>query len=140
MIIACSACSRENRIPARRASDRAKCAACKAALLPPAHPVALASSGDFDELVRDAPVPVLVDFWAAWCPPCRMVAPEVEKIAAARAGQVVVAKVDTEALPDVAARFGIQAIPTLILFRNGKESQRLSGAMPASAIEARLKI
>ena len=140
MIVECSSCQKSNRLPAKRAQDKAKCAACKAAILPPAHPIALGSTQDFDELVRDAPVPVLVDFWAEWCPPCRMVAPEVEKIAAESAGRVIVAKVDTDALTDVAARFHIQSIPTMILFRGGKEAERVSGAMPASAIKSRFRL
>jgi thioredoxin 2 len=138
MIVPCSACQRPNRLPAARLQDRAKCSACKASLLPPGHPIAIGSKDDFDELVRESPGPVLVDFWAAWCGPCRTVAPELEKIASERSGKVVVAKVDTDALPEVAGRFEIRSIPTMIVFRDGKEARRLSGAMPAKAIITQL--
>jgi thioredoxin 2 len=140
MIVHCSSCSRSNRVPARRVGDKARCAACKAELLPLDHPIPIASSADFDELVREVPAPVLVDFWADWCGPCRMVAPELEKLAKARAGSVIVAKVDTEALPEVAARFGIRSIPTMIVFRGGQEADRLSGAMAWRDISARLGV
>ncbi len=137
MIVACSACAQENRLPAARLTDKARCASCKAPLLPLAHPVAVGSAADFDELVRDARVPVLVDFWAAWCGPCRAVAPELEKLARDRAGQAVIAKVDTDALGEVASRFGIRSIPTMILFRQGREAQRESGAMTHAVIASR---
>ena len=140
MIVACAHCSKANRVPAARLGDRAKCAVCKSPLLPLGRPIALSSAEEFDELVRQAQLPVLVDYWAEWCGPCRMVAPELEKLAKERRGQLVIAKVDTETLPDVAARFGIQSIPTMILFRHGQEAKRLSGAMPASAIAARLDL
>jgi thioredoxin 2 len=140
MVVTCTACSTPNRLPAARMDQRAKCASCKAQLLPASHPIAVTSAAELDELVKNAPLPVVVDFWAAWCGPCRMVAPELEKLSAERAGQVVVAKVDTDALPEVAGRFGIRSIPTLIAFKQGRESKRVSGAMPASAIAQQLAL
>ena len=140
MNVACAACSRENRLPAARLLDKARCAACKQPLLPLSHPIAISSVADFDELVRDAKAPVLVDFWAAWCGPCRMVGPEVEKLAASRSGRVITVKVDTDAQPALSARFGIQSIPTLMVFRAGKEAARVSGALKANEIAARLGV
>lgn len=140
MEVACASCSARNRVPAVRLRDKAKCAQCKAALLPLTHPVAIANAQDFEELVRDSALPVLVDFWAAWCGPCRMVAPEMEKLARERGERVLVAKVDTEALPTIAQRFNIRSIPTMILFRNGAEARRLSGAMPAAEISRQLEL
>lgn len=140
MIVECAACKKSNRLPAARLTDRAKCAACKGPLLPLGRPIPIGSVEDFEELVRDAPAPVLVDFWAQWCGPCHAVAPELAKIAGEQAGKVIVAKVDTEALQQVAARFSIRSIPTMILFKGGKEARRLSGAMPASAITQQLAL
>jgi thioredoxin 2 len=138
--VPCSQCQKLNRVPAGRVGDKARCAQCKTALLPMARPLAVSSVEEFDELVSKSPLPVVVDFWADWCGPCRVVGPELETIARDRAGKVVVAKVDTEALPAVAGRFGIRSIPTMILFRGGSEAERLTGAMPASAILARLAL
>jgi thioredoxin 2 len=140
MIVECASCKKGNRLPAARLTDNAKCASCKEPLLPLGRPIAVRSVEEFDELVRDAPAPVLVDFWADWCGPCHAVAPELAKIAGERAGKVVVAKVDTEALQQVAARYGIRSIPTMILFKGGKEAKRVSGAMPASAITQQLSL
>jgi thioredoxin 2 len=138
MVVPCPKCAQQNRLPAARMNQRAKCAACKTQLLPASRPLVVSSAAEFDELVRDAPMPVVVDFWAAWCGPCRTVAPELEKLSADRAGKVLVVKVDTDALPEVAGRFGIRSIPTLIAFEGGRESKRVSGAMPASQIAQQL--
>src|SRR5882724_11006825 len=107
MTVTCPSCGSRNRVPATRLGDKAHCGNCKKDLLPMGKPAVVESASEFDELVGQAALPVLVDFWASWCPPCRAVAPEIEKLAEERAGQVVVAKVDTEALPEVAGRFGI---------------------------------
>ena len=119
MIRSCPSCGKKNRIPAERLTDEARCGACKATFPPLDAPVD-ADPSLFDEVVRGATVPVLVDFWAAWCDPCRMAAPEVERTAAAMAGRAVVLKVDTEAHPDLAARYGVQAIPNFVVLRNGQ--------------------
>jgi thioredoxin 2 len=138
MQVACASCSKPNRLPAGRLLDKARCAACKAALLPVARPIAVTSVADFDELIREAKVPVVVDFWAPWCGPCRAVAPELEKLAGQKQGSAIVAKVDTDAQAELGARYAIRSIPTLVLFRNGREAKRVSGAMPATAMAVQL--
>lgn len=140
MEVTCPSCGTVNRFPAAKTDKKANCGSCKTAILPLEKPQAIASAAAFQELIANSPLPVVVDFWAAWCGPCRSVAPELERLARERAGSVVVAKVDTEALPEIAGTYGIRGIPTFIAFRGGKEASRTSGAMPAAAIASSLKL
>jgi len=103
-----------------------------------AHPVTVTDTS-FKEEVLDAPVPVLVDFWAAWCSPCKMIAPIVEELASKYDGQIKVVKVDVDANPITPGMFGIMSIPTLMLFRGGKAEERIVGYQPKPALEAKLQ-
>ena len=134
MIQTCPSCGARNRVVPARLNEKVICGKCGTEIPPPSEPYDIDSAGEFDELIRDSPLPVFVDFWAAWCGPCRMVAPEVAKLARDRAGKVVVTKLDTEKLPDVANRYGIRGIPAFILFRDGQVAARTSGAQPATEI------
>jgi thioredoxin 1 len=96
------------------------------------------TDADFQKTVLDAKTPVLVDFWATWCGPCRMIAPFVEEIARDYAGKAVVAKIDTDANPQTPMKYGILGIPTLIIFKNGREVDRIVGAAPKAAITKKL--
>ena len=132
----CPSCGRQNRLAYGRLGQAVRCGECQTELPLVAAPVAAANSGQFDTIVALASVPVLVDFWAAWCGPCRMVAPELEQVAARQSGRLLVVKVDTEAVPDLAQRLMIQSIPTLAVYHRGSMVGRQAGAMRAGDIEA----
>jgi thioredoxin 2 len=140
MIATCAHCHAENRIPFDKLDRQAKCGKCKQALPALAQPVAISNEAEFEALLRGAPWPVLVDFWAAWCGPCRAVAPELERLAGLRAGQLVVAKVDTELLPALAQRHGIRSLPTIVRFDRGRETQRTMGAQRAEQLAQSLSL
>jgi thioredoxin 2 len=135
IIVPCAHCGRQNRFKYEHLGHAVRCAACKTPLAAPADPIEVDSSAHFDALVAHSSLPVVVDYWAPWCGPCRMVAPEIQKLAARQAGRWLVVKVNTEALSDLGERFGIRSIPTLAVFGEGRELARTSGARPASEIE-----
>ena len=135
IIVTCPNCATKNRLVYDRFGQSVRCGNCKTALSAPSEPIEMTSSADFDRLVAHAPVPVVVDYWAPWCGPCRMVAPELKKVAARRAGRALVVKVNTDQLSDLGERFRIQSIPTLAVFAHGREVARTTGARPAEEIE-----
>ena len=135
LVAACTACGQKNRFAYERLADAVRCGKCKEELRAPSVPMEIRTSADFDLLVSKASIPVVVDYWAPWCGPCRMVAPELAKVAVRQAGRVLVVKVNTDALADLGQRFGIRSIPTLAIFSGGREVARTTGAQPAEDIE-----
>jgi thioredoxin 2 len=136
IVVSCASCSKKNRLLYERLGEAVRCGQCKEPLTAPGVPIELHASADFDRLVARSSLPVVVDYWAPWCGPCRMVTPELQKVAARQAGRLVVVKVNTDELSDLGSRFNIRSIPTLAVFAGGKEVARTTGARPANDIEA----
>lgn len=132
--VACAHCGAANRVPASRLVDDPQCGRCHRPLFD-GHPVALDDS-NFDAFVDRTTLPVVVDFWAAWCGPCRMMAPQFEQAARALKGRALLVKVDSDASPQLSARFAIRSIPTLLRLEGGREAARSSGALPMAQIVA----
>jgi thioredoxin 2 len=138
IIRACAQCAAKNRLPLERLADGPRCGRCGAVLPADRTRPTEVSDQSFAAEVERSELPVLVDFWAPWCGPCRMVAPMLEQLAGERAGRLKIAKVNVDENPALSARFGVQSIPTLALFRGGSLVDEIRGAVPKATLEARL--
>jgi thioredoxin 2 len=136
VVTTCPSCGQRNRLAYGRLTKETRCGKCHNPIGVPGEPIEAADAPGFDAAIAASEVPVVVDFWAPWCGPCRMVAPELAKVAASHAGQWLVVKVNTDAIPELGERFRIRSIPTMAVFDGGREAGRTSGARPAPDIEA----
>jgi thioredoxin 2 len=132
MLITCPHCQATNRVPAERLGDDPTCGRCGRALLD-GHPVEL-TDASFAAVTGKTELPVVVDFWAPWCGPCRMMAPQFEQAAALLKGRALLAKLNSDEHPQASAQLGVRSIPTMVVFRGGREVARVSGAMSAQQI------
>lgn len=141
MTIRCGSCGATNRVPRDKLEQglRPKCGRCKQPLPAVAAAPLIVTDASFAAEVEGSPLPVLVDAWAAWCGPCRMIAPAIDELAAELAGRVRVAKLNVDENPATAGRFDIRSIPTLLVVAGGREVDRIVGAQPKQAIRARLE-
>jgi thioredoxin 2 len=134
LLLTCPQCAQRNRLIYERLGQTFRCGKCHTEIRPPGEPIEVKSEALFDSLADHSALPVLVEFWASWCGPCKMVAPELVKVAAEGKGRWLVTKVNTEELPSLAQRFHVNSIPAFALLKAGREVARQAGAMPAQAI------
>jgi thioredoxin 2 len=137
-VVTCSACGARNRVNFSKAGVTPVCGRCGKPLSPPSHPVTV-TDANFASEVERSPVPVLLDLWAPWCGPCRMLAPVLEELAGEMAGRVRIAKLNVDENPITSGRFNVRSIPTMLVMQNGREVDRLVGLMPKLEIKQRLE-
>ena len=136
VLVVCSSCGKTNRLRYESLGHATRCGACHLMLNAPAEPIEVSSVATFDAVIASSALPVVVDFWAPWCGPCRMMAPELEKVAGGAAGEWLILKVNTDAVPELGERFRIRSIPTLGVFQGGRLVQSAAGARSAADIRA----
>ncbi len=141
LVMQCSICGTKNRVPKNRLKDKPICGKCKKPLATgsfPDHPVTITDS-TFSQEVLSHPGVVLVDCWAPWCGPCKAVAPVLDQLASEYAGRVKITKLNVDENPEISSQYGIQSIPTMLVFKNGQKVDQLVGALPKGQIEGHLK-
>ena len=134
LITPCANCGQKNRTPFERLGEVGTCGKCHTELPPPGQPFDIESEAAFNRILAASALPMVVDFWAEWCGPCKRVAPEFVKVAADGRGKFLVGKVNTETVPALGARFNVRSIPTMAVFSGGRETARTMGARPAADI------
>src|SRR5215475_7110307 len=136
VLVRCPSCDKTNRLKYSALASKNQCGSCRSPLKPAARPVEVSDAMTFDVVIQSSALPVIVDFWAPWCGPCRMMAPELDKVAATAQGEWLVVKVNSDAVPELTERFRIRSIPTVAIFQGGREIDRVPGARSAEDIRS----